>query len=102
MSALEQILDERGNRYGRFDHHAEVTQALKGVMRGDMAKLTSEVSVNLGSAWDDLCPDQKETLEMIVHKIGRVLNGDPDYVDSWADIAGYAKLVADRLEGVSR
>lgn len=102
MSALEQILEERGSRYGRFDHHAEVTQALKSVMRGDTPKLSSEVAVNLGSAWDALLPDQKEALEMVVHKIGRVLNGDPDYADSWADIAGYAKLVSDRLEGVSR
>jgi hypothetical protein len=36
---------------------------------------------------------------MIAHKIGRILNGDPDYIDSWDDIAGYAKLVADRLRG---
>lgn len=35
---------------------------------------------------------------MIAHKIGRILNGDPNYADSWIDIAGYAKLVADRLE----
>ncbi len=28
--------------------------------------------------------------------------GDPNYADSWVDIAGYAKLVADRLEGVER
>jgi len=31
-----------------------------------------------------------------------ILNGDPNYVDSWVDIAGYAKLVADRLEGNAR
>jgi len=35
---------------------------------------------------------------MICHKIGRIVNGDPNYYDSWADIAGYAKLVSDRLE----
>ncbi len=28
--------------------------------------------------------------------------GDPDYADSWHDIAGYAQLVADRLNGVER
>jgi hypothetical protein len=42
--------------------------------------------------------DQREALDMIAHKIGRILNGDPNYADSWVDIAGYAKLVADRLE----
>jgi hypothetical protein len=50
----------------------------------------------------DLDADQLEALEMICHKIGRIVNGDPNYADSWIDIAGYAKLVADRLEGVER
>ena len=36
---------------------------------------------------------------MIFHKIGRIINGDPDYADSWHDIAGYAQLVANRLNG---
>ena len=49
-----------------------------------------------------LAADQIEALDMIFHKIGRIINGDPDYVDSWVDIAGYAKLVADRLQGVER
>lgn len=46
--------------------------------------------------------DAVEALEMIAHKIGRILNGDPGYADSWVDIAGYAQLVADRLNGVER
>jgi hypothetical protein len=48
-----------------------------------------------------LAPDQREALAMIANKLGRILNGDPNYADSWMDIAGYAKLVADRLEAVS-
>jgi hypothetical protein len=39
---------------------------------------------------------------MIVHKISRIVNGNPDKVDHWVDIAGYATLVADRLEGIDR
>ena len=34
---------------------------------------------------------------MIAHKLGRIVNGDPYYADSYIDIAGYAKLVGDRL-----
>jgi hypothetical protein len=49
-----------------------------------------------------LADDQMEALEMIVHKIGRIVNGDPDYFDSWIDVAGYAQLVADRLMGNAR
>ena len=89
---LAQTLTERGNRYGPFTGHADVTQKLKGAMylHRDW------------KAWEALAPDQQEALEMIAHKIGRILNGDPNYADSWVDIAGYAKLVADRLEGVVR
>ena len=46
--------------------------------------------------------DQAEALEMIVHKIARIINGDADYSDSWRDIAGYAMLISDRLEGRPR
>ena len=46
--------------------------------------------------------DQVEALDMIATKIARILNGNPDHVDSWIDIAGYATLVADRLKGEIR
>lgn len=86
MSDIADVLKERGNRYGDFPDHACITQALKDVMRR---------CPNWNTELDD---DMKEALEMIQHKIGRILNGDPQYADSWVDIAGYAKLVADRLE----
>lgn len=93
---INAILEERGKRYGSFTGHAEITQQLKGVMLDGnglslptMARVQSRVAM--------LEPDQRECLEMIAHKIGRILNGDPHYEDSWRDIAGYATLVADRL-----
>jgi hypothetical protein len=82
-------LDERGTRYGKFKGHAEISQAIKSVMFNSRQDL-------------ELAADQREALEMIAHKIARIINGDPDYADSWVDIAGYAKLVADRLEGTER
>jgi len=81
---IEQTLAERGKRYGEFYKHAFITQRLKAVMQ-------SEVQ------WQVLTHSQQEALEMIAHKIGRILNGDPNYADSWHDIAGYAKLVEDEL-----
>lgn len=86
---IDATLDERGSRYGKFTGHAAITQSLKAAMCA-------------APKWAALQPDQKEALEMVQHKIGRILNGDPDYHDSWHDIVGYAKLVADRLEGVQR
>jgi hypothetical protein len=90
-AGVDAILTERGSRYGKFLSHALVTQMFKGTM---MSFLNSRNKT--------LVPDQQEALEMIFHKIGRILNGDPNYADSWIDIAGYAKLVADRLEGKTR
>ncbi|MBS0330765.1 MAG: hypothetical protein JSR30_12990 [Proteobacteria bacterium] len=88
---ITQTLTDRGNRYGPFIGHAEVTQRLKRVMAEELAKRGKP-----------LADDQWEALEMIAHKIGRIINGDPDYDDSWVDIAGYAKLVSDRLQGTVR
>lgn len=88
---IDTTLAERGARYGTFTGHAEVTQTLKAIFKARM-----------GVKWDNLADDQREALDMIAHKLGRIINGDPNYADSWVDIAGYAKLVADRLEGVER
>jgi len=81
---IDATLAERGTRYGVYTDHARITQSLKDVMRAE-------------PKWQQLTADQKETLEMIAHKIGRVLNGDPQYHDSWHDIVGYAKLSADAV-----
>ena len=85
------VLTERGKRYGKFTGHAQITQALK-----------SYITLALQTRGKVLQDDQQEALDMICHKIGRIVNGDPNYADSWVDIAGYAKLVADRLEGTER
>lgn len=89
--STDEILRERGSRYGVFKDHAFITQTL-----------SEFVSDELDSRGKVLSSDQKEALHMIFHKIGRIVNGDPNYSDSWHDIAGYAKLVADRLDGVSK
>jgi hypothetical protein len=88
---IDAVLNERGSRYGKFTDHASVTQAYKTLMFCQLEERDKR-----------LAADQQEALDMIFHKIGRIINGDPDYADSWVDIAGYAKLVADRLEGKAR
>ena len=85
MSNIDSTLNERGSRYGDFEDHAFITQDLKAVMQET-------------PNWDLLKADQKEALEMTAHKIGRILNGDPNYIDSWHDIIGYIRLVEQRLE----
>ena len=99
MTDLTATLEERGKRYGRFTGHARITQELKRVIKEHTPGLRFLES---GTTVPHLAPDQQEALDMICHKIGRIINGDPDYADSWIDIAGYAQLVADRLNGVGR
>lgn len=84
MTSIDNTLAERGKRYGEFPTHAEITQGLKEVMWAT-------------PNWKALADDQKEALEMTAHKIGRILNGDPNYIDSWTDIGGYIRLVEKRL-----
>jgi hypothetical protein len=83
---IEQVLKERGSRYGEFSGHARVSQRLKTIVKEELA-VRSKV----------LPMDQEEALDMIFHKIGRIVNGDCMYSDNYVDIAGYAKLVADTL-----
>jgi len=85
MSDINETLQERGSRYGDFKSHANITQGLKDVMKST-------------PGWYKLEPYQKESLEMVMHKVGRILNGDPNYADSWVDGAGYFTLVANELE----
>lgn len=86
ITTTESLITERGNRYGKFKDGAEIMQSLKDTMR-DV------------DGWNNLTASQKEALDMIQHKIGRILNGDPTYDDSWKDIAGYATLIVNELNG---
>jgi len=87
MSSLKQLLEEREKTHGSFMDHAQITQVLKHEMKHT-------------KNWQRLSAPQKESLEMIVHKIGRVLSGDPNHIDSWVDIAGYATLISSLLQGL--
>lgn len=88
-SPTGRLITERGNRYGKFKDGAEIMQSLKDTMR-DV------------DGWNNLTASQKEALDMIQHKIGRILNGDPTYDDSWKDIAGYATLIVNELNGEAK
>ena len=88
----QEILTERGSLYGKFSGHARVTQDLKEILKSAIC-----ANFNFG-----FTPSQFEALDMICHKLGRIVNGDPNYADSWVDIAGYAQLIVDELNGESK
>ena len=82
---VNDMLAGREARYGTFEGHARISQALKRAMQD---------SPN----WSKLTDVQKEGLEMVQHKIARMLNGDPSYLDNIVDIVGYSTLVKDVME----
>lgn len=84
---INALLAKREKTHGSYLLHARVTQDLKRVISHHVADLDRRM--------DD---DMAETLAMIAHKIGRIIAGNPDEPDHWRDIAGYAQLVANRLE----
>jgi hypothetical protein len=83
MTTLNEILAERGRDYGSFCEVAATAQALKNLA----------VSEHMNNS-------QREAMEMICSKIARLACGDPDHIDSWRDVAGYATLMVLELDGV--
>lgn len=86
---VSQTLQERGVRYGEYRDVSWTAQMLKNILRQS-------------ATWDYTSPVQRESLEMICNKLSRIVNGDPNYIDSWHDIQGYAKLVEDELTKVTK
>lgn len=96
MGQIEDTLSERGDRYGPFTGHAHVTQLIKAAVAPVKPKL--ERMVASGRLRRDQADAIIECLDMVAHKIGRIVNGDPLYHDSWHDIIGYVRLVEKMLE----
>jgi hypothetical protein len=88
---VDAILGKRGEQYGSFMQSSDTVIRIKGIMHNAVAR--NEVH---------LYPDQLQALDMIATKISRIVHGNPNHTDSWIDIAGYATLVADRLQGKIR
>ena len=79
------VLAEREATHGNFATTALIAQRFK-----DVSKSTPNWSGNLTDV-------QRETLEAIFTKIARILSGDPNHRDHWADIEGQARLASEQL-----
>jgi uncharacterized protein YdhG (YjbR/CyaY superfamily) len=91
VNRVDKVLDTRAEQYGSFMQSSDTVIRIKGIMHNAIAR--NEVH---------LYPDQLQALDMIATKISRIVHGNPNHLDSWIDIAGYATLVADRLQGKTR
>jgi len=85
---VNNILEQRGKRYGSFVGQAHVTDRLSSAIEDELQKRNKK-----------LLPVQQQAINMIVSKLARIINGDSNYDDNWIDIAGYSQLVVDYLHG---
>ena len=86
MNDVNKTLDSRGKEYGKFSNHAKLSQSLKHVI-----KVGAKPDLRFTSS-------MAESIDMIFHKIARIMNGNPEYIDNWHDIQGYARLVEIELQ----
>lgn len=83
---VKKILAQRQKTHGSFESHAAISQGLKAVM---------QASPN----WNELTDVQREALEMMQHKVARLLNGDYTFLDHVVDIGGYNELMFNHMSG---
>ena len=71
-------IPNRDEQHGGIEAVGQLAQNMKGTLRA-------------GANWHRLTPGEREALDMIAHKIARILSGgDPHDPQHWEDVAGYA------------
>lgn len=82
---INDTLSQRSTTHGDFGTNSRISQRLKNIFR-DSPNNTFMTSY------------EREALDMIVHKMARILCGNPHELDHWHDIAGYATLVCKEIQ----
>jgi len=83
---IKAILAERGATYGEYPVGAKIAMDLFDVAQAS-------------PSYRKMTAAQQYAVFMILAKLSRALNGDPNHVDDWADVVGYATLVLNTLTG---
>ena len=82
---INKLLDERGKTHGDIVVQSYFSQEMKNVL-------------HVSPHWRNMSTVKRECLEMIVHKISRVLAGNPNEPDHFRDIIGYSQLILNEIE----
>lgn len=85
---LNRILEERRKQHGDFRDNAAIIQSFKRIAHNS-------------PGWCRMSDTQREGVEMIMHKLGRILAGDPNHHDHWLDIGGYARITQECIQNCS-
>jgi|HubBroStandDraft_3_1064219.scaffolds.fasta_scaffold01536_10 hypothetical protein len=91
------------NKHDLAARAKEAPEQVRGATHGDYTNMSLRIqtiksAMHSGPQWDNMSPGQREALELIATKIGRIVCGDPNHHDHWRDIVGYATLALDRIE----
>lgn len=89
--ATDALLAERAQTHGNYITTTQIIQAIKDAIR-----------LNPDAPFHKLDAAQRESIEMIANKMGRIISGDPNFVDHWDDIAGYARLAAEHIRSQTK
>lgn len=89
MDDLQATLQERGKTHGDFRENSKIAEGCIAIF---------EASTN----WSRLTDSMRQTLRMDVHKIGRILSGNPFEPDHWRDKAGYNTLIVNQLNETAK
>lgn len=89
----EQILAERGKVYGDVSDNMVCAMEVMRVLKKHIEKNRSFEDIGGMREYDTYMG----CMSMIVHKIARAVTGNIFYEDNYVDIAGYAKLLQDKM-----
>jgi hypothetical protein len=78
---VENILSERQKTHGDYREVAIIAQMFREIMRGT-------------TGWSKMNDAQREALDSMATKFGRLGSGNPNFRDHWDDLAGYAALAS--------
>lgn len=87
MDKCREILTQRGKTHGNYKLVATTSNLLKE-------------SIRATPCYNNLSMEVKESLDMILHKISRVVNGNAYFNDHWQDIIGYSQLILDSIQSM--
>ena len=81
----KEIIQNRHERYGSYKDNAGLVQVLKD-------------AVHARPGWSRMNATQRESADMILVKVARIVAGNPSDRDSWQDIVGYATLILNEID----
>lgn len=88
---IQQTLNERAKTHGNFADVALLTAVMKSEFVDEITKGNKKLS-------EAISVSQYSALEMIFIRLARIACGDPNEVEHWLGIAGYAMLIVNELE----